>query len=324
MAVTSDSGIGVHHTIDQRTSTLIACLLTLAIYNVLELSFLIFSVFKIRRSLYFWSFLIATWGIPFYAVGFMLKYVDGSTERILIVVLISVGWCCMVTGQSFVLYSRLHLVLWNQTYLRFVLVMIIFDAIICHIPPIVMAAGANTTNATPYILAYSVYEKVQVTIFFIQELTISALYIFEAAKLLRSESNIRGRKVHRVKSHLILVNLVIIALDITILALEYAHLYDIQTSFKAFAYSLKLKLEFSILNRLVELMESCKATTLNSSTGLGAMPLNTFKSGSCIGKTQTSAILAATVTKSTGEEEEAQRPEPRTSGGNTVGTTQNT
>jgi len=298
MAVTSDSGIGAGHITDQRTSLIIVCLLVVALYNVLELNVVIFSVFKTRRGLYFWSFLIATWGIPFYATGFLLKFVVGSTTRTLIVVLISLGWCCMVTGQSVVLYSRLHLVLWNQTYLRFVLAMIIFDAIVCHIPTIVMAAGANTTDSVAFIDAYSVYEKAQVTIFFIQELTISALYISETAKLLRTGDNVRGRRsssVNSFKPHLILVNAVVIVLDITVLALEYSNFYDIQTSYKAFTYSVKLKLEFSILNRLVELTKSIRASTFNESNGPEALSLNTFKGNRDAATTQTSAAQESTV-----------------------------
>ncbi|KAK3354073.1 hypothetical protein B0T25DRAFT_545938, partial [Lasiosphaeria hispida] len=242
--------------------------------------------------------MVATWGIPFYATGFLLKFVVGSRIRILIVVLISIGWCCMVTGQSVVLYSRLQLVLWNQTHLRFVLAMIIFDAIVCHIPTIVMAAGANTTNSAAFIDAYSVYEKVQVTIFFIQELTISALYISETAKLLQTEHSVRGRRAPRVSSfkpHLILVNAVIIVLDITVLALEYSKFYDIQTSYKAFTYSVKLKLEFSVLNRLVELTKSIRSRTFNQSDGPEALSLNTIN-GSCDAETaQKSAIEESTV-----------------------------
>jgi hypothetical protein len=52
---------------------------------------------------------------------------------------------------------------------------------------------------------------------------------------------------------LIIVNIVVILLDITILGLEYADLYQLQTAYKGMAYSLKLKLEFKILNDLVHL-----------------------------------------------------------------------
>ncbi|KAK3354086.1 hypothetical protein B0T25DRAFT_225403 [Lasiosphaeria hispida] len=143
-----------------------------------------------------------------------------------------------------------------------------------------MAAGANTTNSTAFTDAYSVYKKVQVTIFFIQELIISALYISETAKLLQTEVSVPGRRGPRLSSfkpHLILVNAVVIVLDITVLALEYSNFYDIQTSYKAFTYSIKLKLEFSILNRLVELTKSTRSSTFNQSNRPEALSLNTFE-----------------------------------------------
>jgi hypothetical protein len=277
MTLSTDNGIGTDPATDPPTSFAIACFVAIALYNVLELNVIIFSTFKRRRGLYFWSFLIATWGIAPYGIGFILKFVDQSGQNILIVVLISIGWCCMVTGQSMVLYSRLHLVLWNPTHLRIVLGIITFDAVICHIPTIVLAAGANTTNNPAFELAYSVYERVQVTIFFVQELVISGIYISETVKLLRSESHIRGRRVHRVMSHLIYVNVVVIMLDIVILALEYLGLYNIQTGYKALAYSVKLKLEFGILNRLLELTKSGTASSSDHSNENVMMSLNTIE-----------------------------------------------
>ena len=50
--------------------------------------------------------------------------------------------------------------------------------------------------------------------------------------------------------HLIVVNIVVMLLDTTILALVYAGYYDILASYQSFVYSAKLKLEFTILNRL--------------------------------------------------------------------------
>jgi hypothetical protein len=167
--------------------------------------------------------------------------------------------------------------------------MIIFNAVICHVPTIVLAAGANISNLKVFVLGYSIYERVQVTIFFIQEVTISGLYISETVKLLRPGGNIQLKRARRVMSNLIFVNIIIIMLDITILALEYLGLYNIQTSYKAFAYSIKLKLEFSILNRLVEFTQSRRVGTLS-----------TFDLGSGKGVTQSSTIATveehATVT----------------------------
>ena len=53
--------------------------------------------------------------------------------------------------------------------------------------------------------------------------------------------------------HLALVNVVVVMLDVTILVLECVGLHDVQRAYKLFAYSIKLKVEFSILNQLVEL-----------------------------------------------------------------------
>lgn len=67
--------------------------------------------------------------------------------------------------------------------------------------------------------------------------------------------------------HLVVVNILVICLDITILGLEYADLYKLQTAYKAMAYSVKLKLEFSILNGLVKLARDRPSITSSSGGG---------------------------------------------------------
>ncbi|EAQ84193.1 hypothetical protein CHGG_10597 [Chaetomium globosum CBS 148.51] len=254
-----DNGISRESVPTGTTLTIIVVFISVALYNVGELAFIIMATFKRRSGLYFWSFVVATGGIVPYAVGFLIKALQSPCPNWLYVTMIVVGWCCMVTGQSVVLYSRLHLVLRNERRLRMVLIMIITNAIICHIPITVMVYGANSSNPDPFVAPYSVYERVQVTLFFIQEAIISALYIHETVELMRTRSGggmdggARGSAARWLMTHLIAVNIIVVMLDVTILALEYAGLYDVQTSCKALAYSIKLKLEFSVLNRLVEI-----------------------------------------------------------------------
>ena len=142
--------------------------------------------------------------------------------------------------------------------------MIIVNAIICHVLTTVLVYGANSSNPDPFIKPYSVYEKMQITIFFLQEMIISGLYIFETTKILRITS-ITGRDTNRryrhLVRHLLIISIIVAALDCPILALEYANLYRLQTSYKVFVYSIKLKLEFSILNRLVKLSKARKNST---------------------------------------------------------------
>ena len=56
--------------------------------------------------------------------------------------------------------------------------------------------------------------------------------------------------------HLIVVNVFIIFLDFSLLGTEFANHYEIQTTYKSVIYSIKLKLEFNILNQLVKLRSS--------------------------------------------------------------------
>jgi hypothetical protein len=260
----ADAGISKDSASTGISLVAIIVFISLALYNVVELHFIIFMTFKNRKNLYFWSFVVSTWGIALYGVGFLIKALQPSqlsNLSVFYVTLIVIGWCSMVTGQSVVLYSRLHIVLRNRRFLRAILIMIIVDALLCHIPIIVMVYGANSNNPEPWIIPYSIYEKVQVTIFFVQELIISGLYISKTIGLLRIEATVRGKSEtrRRTMTHLIYVNIIIVILDVTILALEYAGLYDIQTAYKALVYSVKLKLEFSILNRLVELTQSSRS-----------------------------------------------------------------
>jgi hypothetical protein len=241
---------------------------------------IIFTTFKRRSGLYFWSFIISTWGVAIWSIGFLLKN-TGVTNHIpnhylLYMTFIEVGFVFMVTGQGFVLYSRLHIVLRSRRKLRWALYMVIFDAIICHVPIIVVAFGSNSPTPGPFIVPYSVYEKVQVTIFFVQECILSYLYISETVKMMRVERHvgIGNGGSRKLMKHLVLVNVIIIALDITILGLEYAGYYQVQTAYKGLVYSIKLKMEFSILNRLVEMVGGSRS----ASSGRGQHPSGVIRS----------------------------------------------
>ncbi|KAM5349838.1 hypothetical protein ACJ41O_006343 [Fusarium nematophilum] len=239
-------------------AVVICVFISIAYYNVLELNVYIFGTFKQRHGLYFWSFLIATWGIAFNGTGYLIKHLALTDVANLYATLILIGWCTMITGQSVVLYSRLHIVMHNQRRLRLVLIMIIINALWLHLPVIVLVYGANSSNPGPFLTPYSVYEKIQLSIFFIQEIIISGLYVWETTKRLRLEKSVGNNKTRQVLNHLIYVNILVVLLDVSILGLEFANLYDIQTAWKPLVYSVKLKLEFSILNRLVELTRASR------------------------------------------------------------------
>jgi len=186
--------------------------LAMSFYNVLELDVIIFSSFKRRQGLYFWAFLAATNGIAPHSIGFMLKNLLGSHTFILYITLISVGWVPMVTGQSLVLYSRLHLIFRNPLGLRLVLAMIITNAVVLHLPIIILMYGSNSSAVNSWTHVYEVYEKVQVSVFCLQELIISGIYIKTCYSYFDAESGIYGDAVRKMRRHLLFVNVFIILL----------------------------------------------------------------------------------------------------------------
>lgn len=237
----------------------------LAVFNVIEINFWIFATFQRRVGLYFWSLLIASWGIPIHATGFLLKFFYLCDNEYVNVTLIVIGWYSMVTGQAMVLYSRLHLIV-EKRRIRWVLVMIITDFFLFHIPSTVLLYGSNSGNPGPFLTPFSICEKIQITAFSTQEFIISAIYIWEARKMLRSIANIKKEEARSVMIHLILVNILMILMDVTLLGTEYANEYSIETTYKSTLYSIKLKLEFSILNRLRALVKSQHQSTLSCET----------------------------------------------------------
>jgi hypothetical protein len=244
--------------------TIVVVFLSVALYNYLELNVQIFATFKRRKGLYFWSFIVATWGVAFNSIGYLLKHLEITKEGNIYATLILIGWCTMITGQSVVLYSRLHIVMHNEKRLRAVLIMIITNAIWLHLPVIVLIYGANTNNPKPFEKPYEIFEKIQLTVFVVQELIISGLYVYETTNLLKLERTIGNNNTRSVLHHLICVNILVMLLDFSILGLEFANMYEIQTAWKPLVYSVKLKLEFSILNQLVELTRNARIGDVSS------------------------------------------------------------
>ncbi|KAH7114895.1 hypothetical protein EDB81DRAFT_669302 [Dactylonectria macrodidyma] len=239
---------------DPDTRLAVVVFLSIALYNVIELAFIIYASFKKRSGIYFWSFVVATCGILPNCIAWLLKcFGVNPSAAFVYATMIVVGWVCMVTGQSIVLYSRLHLVDHDPSHLRFVLAMIITNVIVSHVPVIIMVYGINSTHAELYASVYSVYAKVTVTLFFVQEVVISGLYIFATVRLFRDSIWHAKSARQRMVRHLVIMNIIIVLLDITILGLEYSGHYQLQTAYKGMAYSIKLKIEFRILNGLVDL-----------------------------------------------------------------------
>ena len=231
----------------------IVSMFSIGAYNALETVFITFDIVKNYRGLYFWSMQVASWGILVHALPAMVCFLFQAPNLPMSIPFL-IGWYAMVTGQAVVLYSRLHLVVLDISKVRWVLWMIIVNVCILHVPMTVLFLGLNNGNAR-FARPAAIYNWIQLAGFCIQDLVICGIYIYEAIRALKCIIRIRGRKGRKVIIHLLWVNVLVVVLNILLLLTEYK-LHYIQVSFKTVVYSIKLKVEFSVLNRLRSLVHS--------------------------------------------------------------------
>lgn len=238
----------------------------IAIYNMVELMVQIPLRFKAWKGLYFWSLLISAIGILPYVLGLLFKFfgvIQGYPLVYLAITMIDLGWQMMVTGQSFVLYSRLHLVCRNRKIQKAVLWVMIANWFVSNVPTTVFVFGASSPHPERYMIPYGVWERLQLCLYFTQEVGISCIYGVEVVKMLKPEffeqkadtnasrksttsSQEFGKRMRsstantRIMRHLLWVNVIIIVLDITLLVVEFVGHYEVQVMYKAFVYSGKL------------------------------------------------------------------------------------
>jgi len=110
---------------------IISAFTAIACYNCIEVNVILWRYFKRHKGLYFYSVLVSSIGIILHALGTILDYFVAFSSRYIPLSISSLGWYAMVTGQSIVLYSRLNLVMYDDRKIKWVLYMIIIDALFC-------------------------------------------------------------------------------------------------------------------------------------------------------------------------------------------------
>jgi hypothetical protein len=185
----------------------------------------------------------------------------------------------LVVPQSVVLYSRLHLISSNSKHKKYVLCMIAFTTIFISLPTMALGVAAQASRIPRIVSANLVWDRVQVTIFFLQETTISVLYIVETRRVLLNRSILGqdDKPIRTVMWHLIYTNILVVFLDCALLAMSYSPYFYVQAAFKPCVYGLKLRVEFSILNRLVTILQGSLAH-LTTDSSVRAPPLSSSTS----------------------------------------------
>ncbi|KAJ5910909.1 uncharacterized protein N7473_000212 [Penicillium subrubescens] len=236
--------------------------MAIALYNAIELSVLIPLSFHRYRSLYFWALLTsAVLGVIPQTIGQGLQYFN-LEPLWLSMFLSNFGFVFLVPNQSVVLYSRLHLVSQNPFVLGFVRWLIVFCYITIVIPTITLNVGSSfVPQSTAWVKGFDVMERIQVTWFTAQEILISTIYIWDTIRLIRLIRLVRSSpeadaRRHKILYELLAVNIAAIAMDLSLVILQYKGLYFTQIELKPMVYSIKLKLEFAVLGMLVSLVQS--------------------------------------------------------------------
>jgi hypothetical protein len=179
----------------------------------------------------------------------------------------SAGWILLTFGFALVLYSRLHLIVDNPKGLKglcFVLFVIVVTYLPSHILTLVAGQGLLGVNG------YHVASHLGI-IFNIEETLLSSLYIYLFFKFMRDSTPEMRMRMKSFFYLLVLAQVFIFICDVILTTLAYVRL-DLLTSIAIpFIYTVKLKAEFVVLNRLVrfartgvELQEISAATNVES------------------------------------------------------------
>ncbi|KAL2858579.1 hypothetical protein BJY01DRAFT_230746 [Aspergillus pseudoustus] len=220
----------------------------------IEIVTLTLATFKRYQGVYFYSLLVTSFGLTVNTIGYLLFFFTHVSPYAAVTVIL-LGWYCMVTGHSVVLWSRLHLVLHRPRLLRAILYLIIFNALTQNITITVLLYGSiSSRQYTNYEVGYDVVERIQLVVFCLQELLLSGIYIYETGRLLQ----LRPQRAHQIiMVQLIAINIIILFLDVAVVVLQFSGLYAMQVMFKPLAYSVKVRLEYAILGRLVQIATNC-------------------------------------------------------------------
>lgn len=101
----------------------------------------------------------------FHGLGNLLKFFhlnDGMKNHDVANTIVAwTGWVMMITGQSMVLYSRLHLLV-QARWARWILAVIIIDGVVLHTSTGVLTFLTNLDGARRWTVPYTIVERIQV------------------------------------------------------------------------------------------------------------------------------------------------------------------
>jgi hypothetical protein len=127
---------------DLRMSMIIAAFTGISWFIGAEINTSLFLLFKRRRGLYFWSAALSSWGVVLQPLFIILADYGVWTDLKGSISMIYLTWMIMVVPQSWLLYSRLHLIANQTSMLRWIKFILIFTSIVFSVPTIIMGTIA--------------------------------------------------------------------------------------------------------------------------------------------------------------------------------------
>jgi hypothetical protein len=200
--------------------------------------------------------LIAMWGTLSFTAAILITLL--GNVPIAATVLSNAGWVVMTTGFQFVLYSRLHLVKPGPKVLQIVLILIIIDAMLFH-GVIIILAGVGTIYPTE--IFQRVFEAFSFTeiVFTVQETALTTLYVYH---FLQHTAESQGEpETKRTLKLLVAAEVVVFSTDVVLSVLLYKWRFLPRVMIQPFCTALKLKIEFVVLNSLVDYSKSISRST---------------------------------------------------------------
>ncbi|KAL5043628.1 hypothetical protein BDW71DRAFT_210140 [Aspergillus fruticulosus] len=232
-------------------------LLSVAGYNVLELLLWIFNTFERRRGLYFASILISTLSLAAFIVAQSLRTFGAKFSALIAAgYLFALSYTILLTAHILVLYSRLHLVLHSRRILRGILIMIIVTSALAVPAQLIVSFILLGTQRPSFARAEYIIERVVFLGATVREFIVCVFYTVQAYRNLHPIVQVKGRAGKKVLIYLMVVQVAAIVLDAGFLVQIYMDLALAANGYCALLFSIKLKMEFGVLNALVTLLRS--------------------------------------------------------------------
>jgi hypothetical protein len=197
------------------------------------------------------SILLTTWGAVIFSVATILETFTKTTQ--VASALLNLGWVLFTTFFSFTLYSRLHLLQPSPRLLFYTKWVIIVNSILFLLPTVVTTTLLSIHEEPTWFRVAFIVTKTEV-VFTVQEAVITTGYVWLFVRFTKGSWS--EPKTRFTLWSLVGAESFVIATDIVLIVLLYTENFLARQMVTAFTVALKLRIEFLVLNGLVDFAQA--------------------------------------------------------------------